>query len=102
MIATLNGDVIPWLEAKVAQTPKKQRRLAEDARDRWGSSIGGRGGTVCGSAYLHNRLTHSVNGYEYTLEGLNAPYKKRMDGILLASPRPPRPQVVSERVSRLT
>lgn len=35
LIATLKGDVIPWLEANVAKTPEQQRRLAEDARAHW-------------------------------------------------------------------
>jgi hypothetical protein len=35
LIATLKGDVIPWLEANVAQTPEQQRRLAEDPRAHW-------------------------------------------------------------------
>jgi hypothetical protein len=35
LIATLRGDVIPWLEANVAQTPEQQRRLAEEARAHW-------------------------------------------------------------------
>jgi hypothetical protein len=35
LIATLQGDVIPWLEANVAKTPEQQRRLAEDARAHW-------------------------------------------------------------------
>ena len=35
LIATLQQDVIPWLEAKVAQTPEQERRLAADARAHW-------------------------------------------------------------------
>lgn len=35
LIATLQADVIPWLEANVAQTPEQERRLAEDARAHW-------------------------------------------------------------------
>jgi len=35
LIATLKGDVIPWLEANVAKTPEQQRRLAEDPRAHW-------------------------------------------------------------------
>jgi hypothetical protein len=32
LIATLKGDVIPWLEAHVSATPEQQRALAEDPR----------------------------------------------------------------------
>ena len=32
LIATLNQDVIPWLEASVASTPEQAQRLAEDPR----------------------------------------------------------------------
>ena len=35
LIATLKGDVIPWLEANVAKTPEQERRLAEDPRAHW-------------------------------------------------------------------
>jgi len=35
LIATLQQDVIPWLEASVAKTPEQERRLAEDARTHW-------------------------------------------------------------------
>lgn len=35
LIATLKQDVIPWLEASVAQTPEQAQRLAEDARAHW-------------------------------------------------------------------
>jgi hypothetical protein len=35
LIATLKQDVIPWLEANMAQTPEQERRLAEDARAHW-------------------------------------------------------------------
>jgi hypothetical protein len=35
LIATLKADVVPWLEAHVAQTPEPQRRLAEDPRAHW-------------------------------------------------------------------
>jgi predicted nucleic acid-binding Zn-ribbon protein len=35
LIATLQQDVIPWLEANVAQTPEQQRRLADDPRAHW-------------------------------------------------------------------
>ena len=35
LIATLKGDVIPWLEAHMAQTPEQKRRLAEDPRAHW-------------------------------------------------------------------
>lgn len=35
LIATLKQDVIPWLEANVAQTPEQERRLAADARAHW-------------------------------------------------------------------
>jgi hypothetical protein len=35
LIATLKADVVPWLEAHVAQTPEQQRRLAEDPRAHW-------------------------------------------------------------------
>ena len=35
LIATLTQDVIPWLEASVAQTPEQQQRLAEDPRVPW-------------------------------------------------------------------
>ena len=35
LIATLKGDVIPWLEANVAKTPEQERRLAADARAHW-------------------------------------------------------------------
>jgi hypothetical protein len=77
-----------------------------------GNSIGGSGGIVRGSADLHNRLTHSFYGYEYTLEPAGdgkykvsfsplrpstlkrrmGPYK--MDGNLVAPPQLPAPQVV--------
>jgi hypothetical protein len=35
LIATLKGDVIPWLEVNVAKTPEQKRRLAEDPRAHW-------------------------------------------------------------------
>jgi len=35
LIATLQQDVIPWLEASVAKTPEQERRLAEEARTHW-------------------------------------------------------------------
>jgi hypothetical protein len=35
LIATLKQDVIPWLEANVAQTPEQEQRLAADARAHW-------------------------------------------------------------------
>ena len=35
LIATLKGDVIPWLEANLAKTPEQERRLAEDPRAHW-------------------------------------------------------------------
>jgi hypothetical protein len=35
LIATLQQDVIPWLEASVAKTPEQQRRLADDPRAHW-------------------------------------------------------------------
>jgi hypothetical protein len=35
LIATLNQDVIPWLEANTDKTPEQQRRLAADARAHW-------------------------------------------------------------------
>ncbi len=35
LIATFKQDVIPWLEASVARTPKQERRLAEDPRAHW-------------------------------------------------------------------
>ena len=35
LITTLKQDVIPWLEANVAQTPEQQRRLAQDPRAHW-------------------------------------------------------------------
>src|SRR5450756_1125817 len=35
LIATLKGDVIPWLEANVAKTPEQEQRLAEDPRAHW-------------------------------------------------------------------
>jgi len=35
LIATLKGDVIPWLEVNVAKTPEQKRRLAEDSRAHW-------------------------------------------------------------------
>jgi hypothetical protein len=35
LIATLKGDVIPWLEANVAKTPEQERRLAEDPHAHW-------------------------------------------------------------------
>jgi hypothetical protein len=35
LIATLTGDVIPWLEANVVKTPEQERRLAEDPRAHW-------------------------------------------------------------------
>jgi len=35
LIATLQQDGIPWLEASVAKTPEQERRLAEDARTHW-------------------------------------------------------------------
>jgi hypothetical protein len=35
LIATLKGDVIPWLEANVAKTPEQEQRLAADARAHW-------------------------------------------------------------------
>ncbi len=35
LIATLQQDVIPWLEASVAKTPEQERRLAEAARTHW-------------------------------------------------------------------
>ncbi len=35
LIATHKEDVIPWLEANVAQTPEQERRLSEDARAHW-------------------------------------------------------------------
>ncbi len=35
VIATLKGDVIPWLEASMAKTPEQERRLAAEARAHW-------------------------------------------------------------------
>ena len=35
LIATLKGEVIPWLEGSVAKTPEQERRLAEDPRAHW-------------------------------------------------------------------
>src|SRR5256886_13678420 len=35
LIATLQQDVIPWLEASVAKTPEQERRLAGEARTHW-------------------------------------------------------------------
>lgn len=35
LIATLQQEVIPWLEANVAKTPEQERRLAEDPRAHW-------------------------------------------------------------------
>lgn len=35
LIATLQQDVIPWLEANVAQMPEQERRLAEDPWAHW-------------------------------------------------------------------
>ena len=35
LIATLNKDVIPWLEGNVAKTPEQERRLAVDTRAHW-------------------------------------------------------------------
>lgn len=35
LIATLQQEVIPWLEAHAAKTPEQQRRLVEDARAPW-------------------------------------------------------------------
>jgi hypothetical protein len=35
LIATLKGDVIPWLEASMAKTPEQERRLAAEARAHW-------------------------------------------------------------------
>ncbi len=35
LIATLQQEVIPWLEAKVGKTPEQERRLAEDPRAPW-------------------------------------------------------------------
>jgi hypothetical protein len=35
LIATLKGDVIPWLEANVVKTPEQERRLTADARAHW-------------------------------------------------------------------
>jgi len=35
LIATLKGDVIPWLEANMAKTPEQERRLAAEARAHW-------------------------------------------------------------------
>ena len=35
LIATLTGDVIPWLEANVVKRPEQERRLAEDPRAHW-------------------------------------------------------------------
>lgn len=35
LIATLKQDVIPWLEANVAQMPEQERRLAEDPWAHW-------------------------------------------------------------------
>jgi hypothetical protein len=35
LIATLKGDVIPWLAANVAKTPEQEQRLAEDPRAHW-------------------------------------------------------------------
>ena len=35
LIATLKGDVIPWLEVHTAKTPEQERRLAEDPRAHW-------------------------------------------------------------------
>lgn len=35
LIATLKGDVIPWLEANITKTPEQERRLAEDALAHW-------------------------------------------------------------------
>ena len=35
LIATLKGDVIPWLEANVAQPTEQEQRLAADTRAHW-------------------------------------------------------------------
>jgi hypothetical protein len=35
LIATLQQDVIPWLEANTDKTPEQELRLAADARDHW-------------------------------------------------------------------
>jgi hypothetical protein len=35
LIATLKGEIIPWLEANVAQTPEQEQRLVEDPRAHW-------------------------------------------------------------------
>jgi len=35
LIATLEQDVIPWLEANVPKTPEREQRLRDDARAHW-------------------------------------------------------------------
>jgi len=35
LIATLQKDVIPWLEASAAKSPDQDKRLAADARAHW-------------------------------------------------------------------
>ena len=35
LIATLQQDVIPWLETSVPKTPEQERRVSEDARAHW-------------------------------------------------------------------
>lgn len=35
LIATLQQDVIPWLEASAPKTPEQERRMAENARAHW-------------------------------------------------------------------
>ena len=35
LIATLKQDVVPWLEANVAQTPEQKQSLAENPRSHW-------------------------------------------------------------------
>jgi len=43
LIATLKGDVIPWLEANMSRTPEQEQRLAEDARAHWFTMVLTRG-----------------------------------------------------------
>ena len=56
LIATLQQDVIPWLEANVAKTPEQERRLAEDVRAPWFTVVFDREATApsysntCGSS----------------------------------------------------
>jgi len=35
LIATLEQDVIPWLEANLRKTPEREQRLRDDARAHW-------------------------------------------------------------------